>query len=245
MTRKEVANVQVPHHGVFITYLRLLLSAYEARDRASRVGAKGANTDAAVAVVMAVASLEAFLNELAEFVAVADANGWHQNEDFANKLRTYAIEHRRLVNGRAREQTKEKFSAAHFVLKGSAPNWGQGPFQELGLLIAVRDDLVHIKPADQFTRGNDGNIQVQAPGRVQELQRRGLSRRREGSPHSGWFDLLMTPELAAWAPRIARHAMSAVLDAFPPETEIPNLISMFGSGLRRFPVLLAANGLAD
>lgn len=245
MTRKSVADVPVPHHGVFITYLRLLLSAYEARDRASRDGATGANADAAVAVVMAVASLEAFLNELAEFVEVADANGWHQNDEFANKLRAYATEHQRLVSGRAREQTKEKFSAAHAVLKGAAPNWGLAPFQELGLLIAVRDDLVHVKPADQFARRNDGNVQIQAPGRVQELQRRGLSRRREDSPHSGWFDLLMTPELAAWAPRTTRHAISAVLDAFPPETASPDLISMFGSALRKFPVLLAANGLSD
>jgi hypothetical protein len=245
MARQSVKDVQIPHHGVFITYGRLLLSAYEAKSRASRSDAKGANADAAVAVVMAVASLEAFLNELAEFVAVADANGWHQDVDFASRLHAYAIEHGRLVGGRAREQTKEKFSAAHLLLKGTSPDWGQAPFQELGLLIAVRDDLVHIKPADQFTRGNDGNIQVRAPGRVQELQRRGLSRRREESPHSGWFDLLMTPELAAWAPRTIRHAISAVLEAFPPEDGVPDLISMFGSTMRKFPALLSANGLSE
>jgi len=245
LMKSIVGREPKPHHAIFVTFTRLLLCAYEAKERACRTPTVGAQADAAVAAIMAVASFEAFLNELAEFALVAEKSDWTRQTAFVAKLKDYASNHAQITREQKREQSKAKYQAAASILAGITPDWGERKNQELALLIRVRDDLIHVKPADEFSKLQDGAMSIEAPSRVQELQRRGLARKREEMPHAGWFELVMTPDFGAWAPSVVRSAISRVLDAFPQDESSPDIVCFFGSSLRSFSTLLKVNRLSE
>ncbi len=235
----------VPHYGVFVSYPRLLLTAYEAKERARLVSTAGSRADAAIAIIMAAASAEAFLNELAEFSLVAQRPELSQQTDFVGKLSQYAARHQEITTNRLRDQVKEKTSACLLILRGHTPDWGAPPFQDLALLVKVRDDILHMKPADHFHVQPNGNVSIKPPERIRELQRRKLARQHDTSSPSGWFDQLMTPELAAWAAHTTRATITQVLETFPRESSEPDLITSFHSAFTAFPFVLKANGIED
>jgi hypothetical protein len=151
LVKSTLGREPKPHHAIFVTFTRLLLCAYEAKERACSEPTIGAQADAAVAAIMAVASFEAFLNELAEFALVAEKSDWTRQTAFVAKLKDYASHHAQITREQKREQSRAKYQAAASILAGITLDWGERENQELALLIRVRDDLVHIKPAMSST----------------------------------------------------------------------------------------------
>ena len=100
---------------------------------------EGGENPALVSIAFSVITLEAFLNEAVE---------WTQNfiggkydlpivSQFAQVMS---------VLERRRDSLEDKLSVAHSMFVGKPADFGTAPYQDLKLLIALRNELIHFKP---------------------------------------------------------------------------------------------------
>lgn len=184
---------------------QLLEIAREAVIRARDSAAKGhaLTGDAILAIVMAAASTEAFINEFAEWAP------WMHSflglEDTPGAINDCAAVLEDLEEARAPVGTKYLFASR--VLSGKAFNRGSAPYQDFQLLIGLRNAIMHIKPAF-------GGNSHQGKRLVESLGNRGIALASEGYMPS-WFDQLMTPAVATWAHAAALDMIHAFLDLVP------------------------------
>lgn len=165
---------------------------------------EGSTEDAIVAVVLAAASLEGFLNELVGLLRFAPP------ETPATVLNLVEI-------WEDLEDTKvgTKFPLAARLL-GKALERDKLPYQDFILLFQLRNQLVHLKPRVVIGVDENGKVTIPEPPKILEsLRSRGLIRRIE---HKGlivsWYNEIMTPSVAAWACNvvvdIAKHFIQAI-----------------------------------
>jgi hypothetical protein len=113
-----------------------------------------------------------------------------------------------------------KYLIASQTLSGIMFNKGTNPFQDFALLITLRNDLMHLKPKDQLEQADDGTPSLRAPGYITSLQQRGLAQAVDQRVMMSWFNILQTPEMAAWACETAKQIVLAVL-SFIPDDPVP------------------------
>jgi hypothetical protein len=184
---------------------QLLEIAREAVMRARDSAAKGnaLTGDAILAIVMAAASTEAFINEFAEWAP------WMHSflglEDTPAAISDCAAVLEDLEEARAPVAIKYLFASR--VLSGKAFNRGSAPYQDFQLLIGLRNAIMHVKPAF----GGDSH---QGKRLVAVLSQRGFALASAGYVPS-WFDQLMSPAVATWAHAAALDMVNAFLDLVP------------------------------
>jgi hypothetical protein len=117
----------------------------------------GGQKDALVAIVFSAMSLEAFLNELPEYLCMFPELTKHDPPEISSYI------------GLAEEvesnkgSIKLKYILAHTVLSGRPCDKGKAIYEDFSLLIDVRNDLMHAKPRNiSGTAGADGTIQFEA-----------------------------------------------------------------------------------
>ena len=209
-----------PPDGVFfIHFLRLLLTAYEARNRTAEAIKKDPRSmpaDPLIAIVFSALGTEAFINELAE-MAQRDADMSEPDLRNTDTLRHLAAVLTAIDKKRPPEQLQQKYLEASRILSGQAFPRGSPAFQEFQALIQLRDALVH--PRHQDVTDQAGYISPRLCV-VKNLQQRGLTRTR-GSRRSSipggmsWLDELVTPDIANWAYQAAVGIVRAVGDILP------------------------------
>jgi hypothetical protein len=216
--------------GMYFHSGHLLGIAREARDRA--VAQVQANPDAlpadtTVVIVLAAASTEAFINELAEMAAIERDNPLRQSNPIPAELRTFADALQEIEE--ARGSILLKYLMASRILSGSSFNKGINPFQDFAVLTMLRNDFMHLKPRDTFVEANDGALpKVKVPKYVEALQQRGLARTSDPEILMSWFNLLQTDKMATWACQTTHNIILAVLDLIPDNTDPSNqALSMF------------------
>lgn len=150
------------------------------------------------AYIVAVASVEAFVNEvfLSEFASLILGEGLLP-ADSADKLdlglKLILLPH--LAFGRTLSKDKP-------------------PYQDMALLIRLRNELVHYK------------MGAKPPKAVRDLAQRGIAVRvppeqeESGGPHP-WADRVSTPEGIRWANNTACATVCALLGLFPPAKQGP------------------------
>ncbi len=201
------------------------LTARDARDRAIESMNKNPNSwpeDAIVAIVLSAASTEAFINELAESVAMTKVR---LDETLSGELRAFADVADEIEESRG--SLRLKYLMAAQTLRGSPFDKGTNPFQDFATLVTLRNDIMHLRPRDRTVIAPDGRQSQAPPKYIAALQQRGLANSNDSI---SWFDSIQTVEMASWAPKTAREIILAVLDLIPDGSFDPT--SMFKSIFR-------------
>ena len=188
--------------------LELLVIAHSARNRAvldaKRPGAL--TTDSIVAIVMAAASTEAFINELAEHIALFRAA---QMEGLTQSMVTCSDALVELEDSKA--PVTVKYLIASQIL-GSPFARDAAPFQDFAMLIQLRNAIMHAKPATKESSHQGTKI-------TDVLAQRGIATSLEPGVHFAWFNRLEVPDVARWACDAARSIILGVIDLIPTRSE--------------------------
>ena len=203
------------HGTVYFHTIELAHIAFMARDRA-RVDSERPNalpTDALVSVVMAVVTAEAFINELPDCI--------HAGESSLPVTPEMLICATLLEE--AEEQRKsilEKYQIAARALSGKGFAKGRAPMQDFALLVSIRNQIVHFKPAWS-------NQKHTARKLVAGLEQRGISTVSAKGYQLPWLNVLEDSKVATWACETTRAMMLAVLDLTPELAEDRNFLDPF------------------
>ena len=190
----------------------LLIIAYQARNRAVIDGNRptALTMDSILAVVVAAAAAEAFINELADHALIwrEAASDWApaavSAELYAAAL---AIQQSESSNG----SVIDKYLLASAQLPGDRLTKGAPPFQEFVLLSRLRDAIMHTKPAHD----EDGHAGTQV---TDALAQRGIAIKLDPNVGFSWFNRIEVPAVAQWACETARAIILALLNQIPSGT---------------------------
>ena len=151
-----------------------------------------------VCIVFCATALEAFINECGRLARALPTAKRHKVVDaFASVMSE--LEDRR-------EALAVKYHLGLLVFKGASWDEGSQPFQDFKLLIALRNELTHMK-GDEW-RSEIGRAKPdperraeQYPKFVRELQNRGVIPKPTKS--TSWMEQVSNPAVSAWACRTA------------------------------------------
>lgn len=233
-------------HGTHITFGRLLLAAYQARERVRNKNDESASNDPAIAVIMCITAVEAMLGELAQISDVAAYHGYGEQSKLRDGLTRYAHEYGRISAGREGSKIRRGLDAALRDLCGRAVDWGRTPYQDFDLLVRLRNDIVHGNLGELVVLDDRGVPQPSRSKLIVDLQQKGLIHRdgREPQATRSSFDMAMTLELANWAIKSTRIVMGEVL--YPAHLEDAGLeLQAVFTFNTTFPLILSANGISE
>jgi uncharacterized protein YutE (UPF0331/DUF86 family) len=193
--------------------MTILLIAFKARNRARKEfterSARGdrsmLTTDAIIALVVAAAAAEAFINEFAENVGTyrKHAGEWSRNsvtpEMESAAAAIFDCEF-------ARDSVSEKFVAASQALDAKFDK-DANQFQDLDRLIRLRNAIMHVTSP----RSAETHVGVRL---TDELARNGIALSTTQFPGS-WFERLQVPAVGEWACTSGRESILAFLNLVP------------------------------
>lgn len=233
-------------HGTHITFYRLLLAAYQARERVRKHESPSGSNDPATTAILCVSAVEAMLGELAQISAVANHHRYGEGSMLRENLASYAQAYNRLTLERERGQVKRGLSAAMENIVGNPIDWGRSPFQDFNLILNLRNDIVHGNLGDIVVLDESGIARPKRSKTIVELQRKGLIHSDKGSPQDvkSSFEMAMTFELSDWAVKTTRNVAESVMNPQHLADAGIELQVVFLS-MMTFPMLLAANGISD
>lgn len=124
---------------VFLNTLRLHQHAVKAcRGMPGPPEDRTPNPQALTSIVFAAASLEAFINELAEYMALLATEAAPEWATALNRILSEAE--------KSRASTQSKYLLTQFVFTGKILAKGESVYQDFDLLVQLRNDIVHPKP---------------------------------------------------------------------------------------------------
>jgi hypothetical protein len=214
--------------------LQLLVTACRARNRAIRDEAehraKGEViimvSDATVAVVLAAAATEAFINEFAEHISVLRENAasWDPGRITAQMgAAADAIFDLEFL----RRSVLTKYSSAAKKL-GKRLDKGGKTFQDFDRLIGLRNAFMHVHPVRPSEDHAGERI-------IDELAKRGIAIELELGVTFSWYDRVQTAEVSRWACSVARAIILEILDRVPPTPGDP--LKFIQDGYRGYKAL--------
>ena len=149
--------------------------------------------DGITAIILAIATAEAFINELPEALAL------YLDSDYLplpDRLRGF-VDALRVVEER-RESLLAKYLMASEVLAPKPFAKGANPYQDFAILFALRNDLMHLKPRESSKH-------------MECLDKRGFTFGYQSDVDWSWFDRLSTAAIAGWACDTAKAMIWEVL----------------------------------
>jgi hypothetical protein len=210
--------------------LELLLIAHQARNRAIE-DAKRPNaltTDSVVAIVMAAAASEAFVNEFAEYIIISrEAASESLRNTVTPAMSACADAIEELEDSKA--PVTGKYLIASLVLCGASFPKDRAPFQDFAELIRLRNSIMHIKPAT----GDDANHQ--GTRITDSLAQRGIATRKEPDVGYPWLNRLEVSAVASWACGAARDIIVAIIDMLPTPNEAYDPFEILRKSYRAHP----------
>ncbi len=163
--------------------------------------------DALVAVILSAASIEAFLNELLE-VASASPSKPEYLLAFVDLLREM---------DESRASIRSRLYTARFLLPGPNFQKGRQPYQDLDLLFAVRDHVLHLRP-ESLSRDGSGRQKL-----YKRLEARHLIT-RIGSLASTLSEI-QTVEVASWACNVVVDVVDFFKQGSPADNDHPDSVT--------------------
>ena len=175
-------------------------------------------SDAIPAILFSAMSIEAFLNELPE-LATAYIKPEEEPEDVAKKLATLltTVEE---YNG----QIKLKLEVTYIAISGKRPKQGIQPYQDFVTLFNLRNELVHLKPKDEYTLNLDSD-DLPSSKRTILNKLSGLNILREPSTYKNpvinkdcpvpLLERISTPAAAKWACNTAAKTVQDIVNKMP------------------------------
>lgn len=200
MTTDKSEHVGLIAHSAFI--YSLAVQAHERSLKAHREG-KTLQEDAIAAVILAVASLEGFINDLVSLHSILGrplslttiSEHW---EDFEG----FSVQAKYLLLG---------------VVLGKPFRKGAQPYQDFRLLVQLRNLLVHLKPGEILLEGD--KLRWKQPGIFRKLVARELiSDAVLNVTHhqkTSWYWHISSVKVAAWACNTTSAVVRHVGDGLP------------------------------
>jgi len=158
-------------------------------------------------VLFSALAVEAFLNDLAEFLDKPHSWGDERVDALAEILPELEKE---------RAQIKTKVQLTYFILTGKRIGKGHDPYQSYSLLVDLRNRIVHGRPAVmQFV-----NRVAQAMPNDQKFVERLIAAGAGDESYAkgpDWEAIAWNPKCAIWAHNTAFNMILHIVDAFPTE----------------------------
>ncbi len=173
-------------------------------------GHDAGNTDPLIPIVFTALSLEAFINESAGMArTVPTADKQEIVEGFSSVMKE--LEDRK-------EAILVKFHMALLVFSGETWREGSQPFQDLKLLLTLRNAIAHMKTDVWSTAVKSGEPDPERsldsyPKFVQALRQRGLIEKPGNS--ESWLEVIAQPKVAIWACKTASIVTKEFYQAIP------------------------------
>jgi hypothetical protein len=205
---------------------QLAVRAYEGTAQAASDRAPSQH-DALSAIILSVASLEAFIGELG---AHADALAPHLSGEPLDRAKALGDVLQMIEDEKG--QLALKFQIAKFVLTGTPYELGGEPYQAFDALLYVRNSLIHPKP---FVTKSIGPGQLADPDRKFRLRMRSFEILAETShrvpvPLSR---LIQTRAAARWACNTATEMAHSLFNPEPSESVAMSLSGVFKKLFKR------------
>jgi hypothetical protein len=200
-----------------------IATAAVARIPAERGDRDGAQNDALVAIVFAVLAIEAFANEFGELVA--DEFYWDPRvtPDLSGLATAYgAVE-------RERGSLELKLQVVRIALQGGPWPSGQGAFQELALLLRLRNALVHLK-LDVRMADTDSADAGPPPALLNQLRSTNILADDHDAKGATWTRAVSTRASGRWACNVVARMVEETIGLVPPSEFRDDVAHYFGSG---------------
>jgi hypothetical protein len=192
----------------FINSGGLYRQAREAATRASLAGLK-AQSEALVAVVFAFLTLEAFINELADFAIETPPD---------SSLAAFGSLIKDLNDSRA--SISARFQSARWILSKEPFDEGGQPYQDFQLLIKLRNTIIHLTPEKAPAEPTEPPID--SLNFLETLRQKRLTREPHGAAAS-FLREIATPEMASWACDTTAAMVRSILEVLPPPADLPDV----------------------
>jgi hypothetical protein len=164
-------------------------------------------SESQIPVILATVALEGFVNELehqAEFAASLGSSVVAAT--VARALRMAEDGHASILL---------KINIAYLAMSGALPDTGSQPYQDIELLIRLRNLLVHARP-ESVEFGEPG-VSADFPKIVRSFASRGVIRMPPNGSAIAWQQYVLVPSVAAWAHNTAVRAIRWLAAAAPEE----------------------------
>jgi hypothetical protein len=183
-----------------------------------------------VAIAFAAISLEAFINEITA-LAVSQRDLYEEVIHDSHLREMYNIPARVRALATALDEAEEsqgqlllKFQLARIVLTGEGYAKGVAPFQDVALLIKLRNALMHHRP--EGTEWDAGVQEHRIPKIVSSLISRGLLEPPVQEEHIAWSNYVSRPAVSAWACNSAKFMIEDLCGLLP-ESDLRRTIDFF------------------
>jgi len=189
--------------------LRIRSSAllFQLATGACEQASRGDGSQAIVEIVLAVMTLETFINELAELPAYPP-----EFED--GRVAQFADIMREVEKSRGSLETRYRF--AKWIFAGRAYDMGQTPYQDFALLLSLRNALVHLKPMDWEIDETSFGLTVNHPSVVERLKSKRLIVDTDSKEKGRtWLQVVSTKEVAKWACNRVVAMIRGAIDDLP------------------------------
>lgn len=161
--------------------------------------------DSLVAVVFAVLSLEAFLSECVAAIQSPEIRTPEPGPTFAEILSEV---------DELRSSFTLRCQLARILLAGHPYDKGKAPYQDLVLLVKLRNALVHYKPDDMCLDSQTGEFKPKRPRVLEELATRGIAKTPRAGDLSSWISFIKPP-VSLWAIKTAQTMMKSLTQLLP------------------------------
>jgi hypothetical protein len=197
-------------------------AAYQQTKAASSDSEDG-QMQALVAVVFSAAALEAFINEAVELASLPQFLGSSEEPPAVAAFRSLLTE--------AEDQKAElgrKFMQARIAFTGQGYDAGRSPYQDLALLVDVRNALLHSKKSPEtFEQRADGGIIFKPGPIIARLRSKNIVAKHEPSDTmASWVHTISTPAVARWACNAAAAMVASVIEVAP-RSQFRQLLELF------------------
>jgi hypothetical protein len=197
--------------GIFLHHRQLWSMAKISWDRAAQFSCDHPErqpSDALVAIILAAATAECFINELAELVRL-DFEGNSRQFLSAGKLEFLK---RFDLEEKGRGRILEKYCIAALTLSGKQLIKDKNPYQDFKLLVDVRNYIIHLRPRQRLVP----DVGFPLPEAILGLEKRGLTFKPKWWRDYSWVDAISTVEMAEWSCQTARNMIIDIHNRLPP-----------------------------
>ena len=206
-------------HLMFVHCTRIWWAAAIARNRVRDDPSKN-GFDAITAIMLSVAAIEAFINEMAAEVEMVEKNLSPSDPSDARVI-AFGTAMSELENSKASLTLKYQLAAQ--VLQGRMFLRGEPPFQDFATLVSLRNDVTHVKNLVEHDAGSRMQLGTKPSARIRDLQQRALARKTETDVSMSWLNTLETTAIAEWACVVSYTIIVAILRMFPLDTSTPTM----------------------
>ena len=124
-----------------------------------------------------------------------------------------------------------RLRAVWLFFTGSYPSLGESPFQELDLLVRLRNRIIHNKPS-KLTGETFEELRFEYPKFMQYFVDKKLIQTPSADCKVSPVDLLATPEMAEWSLRTSTGVLKGLIQILP-EGKFRQLIAFRVTGRER------------